>query len=436
MGNVIGSTGISKANTKALAKEAIYKPSDYVQTVRTFESLDGVTLAANGGGLATMAINGSTLGDNGLPVLKITSNKAVATINVLVDMAGFGEGFNIGDRKDLGIQIKLINSASKISYINMNLSSNSSLTNYYTNSRIQSANLSGDGMYYIPLNDKDFTVGGGTPSTQNLKYLRFNISPLALNGTDTTSFDIEIIRVVKFLNRKSRCMISFDDGHNTCPAIASLLESHSMLATFYIYNAGIDQAGNMTLAQLQALYAKGHDIAVHNDVHSNVGVIGDAAYFAGQQVCRDWIRENIGTRAVNHTAFVGGISTIPLIGMMQRAGFKSTRKATPAQNGYVNAGFGTGLDNKWYSPRWLSNTWEMNDATTVATMITAHQDAINSNQDFFVYGHQLLTTQTAQAWSSVAGNPYSMADYLDWLASKVASGEVEVLTVSQFWDGI
>jgi hypothetical protein len=355
---------------------------------------------------------------------------------VLVDIAGYGEGISVGERKDLGIQIRLINSASKISYINMNLSSNTSLTNYYTNTRFQSTNLSGDGMYYIPLNDKDFSVSAGNPSTLPLQYLRFNIYPLALNGTDTTSFDIEIVRVVKFRPRKSRLMISLDDGHNTCPAIASLLEARSMLATFYLYNTGIDQSGNMTLAQVQSLYAKGHDVGVHNDVHVNVTTLGDAAYFAGQQTCRNWIRDNVGNRAADHAAFVGGISTPTLIGMMQRAGFKSTRKAAPSQYGYTNSGFGTGIDNMWYSPRWLGNTWEMNNATTVAAMISAHQDAIDSNQDFFVYGHQLLTTASAQAWSSVKGDPYSMEDYFDWVADQISSGKVEVYTVSNFWSGI
>jgi hypothetical protein len=209
-----------------------------------------------------------------------------------------------------------------------------------------------------------------------------------------------------------------------------------MLATFYIYNTGIDQSGNMTTAQVQALYAKGHDIGVHNDVHTNVLTLGDATYFAGQQTCRNWIRDNIGSRAENHAAFVGGQSTPNLIAMMQRAGFKSTRKAAPIQYGYVNSGFGTGIDNMWYSPRWLANTWEMNNATTVATMISAHQDAINSNQDFFVYGHQLQTVAGAQAWSSVKGDPYSMEDYFDWIKGQVNAGKVEVFTVSKFWDGI
>lgn len=412
------------------------KPSDYVETVRTFESLDGITMTSNGGGLATMALDGATLGDNGLPVLKVRSNNATATINVLVDLSGYGEGILAGDRKDLGVVIKITESA-KISYINMNLSSNSALTNYSQNTRVQSANLtaSGGGLYYIPLNNKDWSVGAGTPDSLHLKYLRFNILPLAGNSSGN-SFTIEIVRVVKFRPRKSRLMISYDDGHYTNMSIATLLEKYSLKATFYIYNTGIDQGGNITTAQCQDLYARGHDIAVHNDVHSSAGTLGDAAYFAGQQTCRNWIRENIGSRSADHTAFVGGISTPTLIAMMQRAGFKSTRKATPAQYGYVNSGFGIGKDNMWYSPRWLGNTWEMNNTNTVASIIAAHEDAITSGQDFFVYGHQLLATATAQAWSDIQGNPYSMEDYFIWVKAQIDAGRVEAFTVSQFWDGI
>lgn len=411
------------------------KPSDYIVPIRSFTSLDGVTLTTNGGGLATITLDGATL-DDGKPVLKIHSNNATTMIRVLVDIAGFGDSILATERKDIGIQVKISNAAGKLSYVNVFLASSSNLANHYVhNQGIQGAYISADGMFYVPFYHKEFNVGGGSPQTLPMKYIRFDILPLAGNSSGA-GFEIEIIKVVKFKRRKSRCMISFDDGHASCMSIADLLDARGLKSTFYVVSDWINTSGALTLTQTLDLHNRGHDIAVHSKTHDTAVSVGDATYFNNQQVCRDWVRENVSPRAADHAAFIGGSSTDTLIAMMQRAGFKSTRKATPALYGYLNAGFGTGNDNLWRSPRWKGNTWGMDNTTTVATMISMHQDAINSNQDFFVYGHQLQYDEGSVAWSSTAGDPYSMADYLDWLASKVASGEVEVLTVSQFWDGI
>ena len=76
----------------------------------------------------------------------------------------------------------------------------------------------------------------------------------------------------------------------------------------------------------------------------------------------------------------------------------------------------------------------MNNTQTVAVIKDAHQYAIDHNQDFFVYGHQLKDTATAQAWTTGTGGNYSMADYFDFIKSRVDDGSIEVLTVSQFWN--
>lgn len=406
-------------------EKAMYKKqSEYIKSIRSFKSLDGVSIYSDGSGLYTIS---KTSDDT----LLIKSNKSTTAARILIDLSNYGEGFSVGELKNLGLKVKLTG-RDKFSYMNTNLWASASPSQGYNNSLFQATKTEEDGIYYIPLFDKDFSVYAGTPSTLAMKFLRLEI--LALSGNSTgTSLEIEIMDIVKFKPKKSKCMISFDDGHSSCMGIADLLDERGLKGTFYIYNQGIGENGNLTLTQLQDLYARGHDIGVHNNVHENLGTKGEALYFAGQQECREWIRANIGYSAENHAAFVGGISTQSLIERMEKANFKSLRRATPSGM-FVHSGWGTEIENKFFNPRFKGPVYEMHNLQTVSVIQAAHQNAIKYNQDFFVYGHQLKATETAQAWSSVRGSAYSMPDYFDWVKSKVDDGSIEVLTVSQFWN--
>jgi peptidoglycan/xylan/chitin deacetylase (PgdA/CDA1 family) len=403
---------------------SLKKQSDYIKNIRKFKDLSGVTKVTDTSGLFTF----SSTSDNSL---KISSNNSTTIGKFLIDLSNYGEGFSIGELKNMGLKIK-VTGWDKLSYINVNLWATSSPTQGYNNSLIQApAKIFADGIYYVPLLDKDFSVYVGNPLALSMNFLRLEILPLATNSAGT-SLEIEIMDIVKFKSKKSKCMISFDDGHSSCIEIADLLEARNLRGTFYIYNQGIGQSGNLTLSQLQDLHTRGHDIAVHNNVHDNLTTLGEDIYFAGQQECRNWIRENIGSRSENHAAFVGGISTQSLIERMEKANFKSLRRATPSAQ-FVHSGWGCEIENKFFNSRFRGNVYEMNNTQTVQVIKDAHQNAINYNQDFFVYGHQLKEIETAQSWSNVVGSAYSMPDYFDWIKSKVDDGSIEVLTVSQFW---
>lgn len=424
-------TGIEKASDiQSSASEIdnnvknseVKKQSSYIKSIRNFKTLDGVSIYTD---------NGVTTSITPENTLKIKLNNSTSINRVLIDLSGYGEGFLTTEKRTLGLKLKFTNSA-KLSYMNTMLMSNSTNINTLQNTSIQAINIYQDGSYDIPLYDKDFTVTTGDPINNEINFLRLDVVSDASNGSGD-DLEIELTEVVKFREKKSRCMISYDDGHNTNMEIAQLLEARGIRGTFYIYTDGIGESGNLTLAEAQSLYNNGHDIGVHSVTHESAVTVGDSQYFDYQKEARIWIRKNIGIRASDHCAFVGGHSTENLRQNMHNAGFKSTRNAVPKDE-FIHSGFGTSFENKYNNPRYQGNTYEMFDQTTVAEMIVAHQEAIDNNQDFFVYGHQLLTNATAQAWSDQIGDPYSMPDYFDWVKSKVDSGEITVHTVSDFWN--
>lgn len=409
--------------------KALLKPSNYIEKIKDVTTLDGVAIYTNPSSLVALALDGTTFED-GKPVINIHSGGATSMLRVAIDLSGYGINFGINDRKDFGVKLKVKNSQ-WLSYVNIFIGQASNMTNSYYNGLLQSTAMSGDGYYYLPLLQKDHSVLG-TPTSVPLDWLRFDILPLAGNNT-TTPLEIEVCEIVRFKKRKSRCMISFDDAHYSCNTISALLDDRGLKGTFYIVSDWIGTNGALTLAETLSIHDRGHDIGTHSKTHETATTIGDSAYFTNQQICRKWIRDNISPRAADHAAPIGGMTTANLISMMQRAGFKSIRKATPAGNGFVNSGWGTGVENKIRNPRWSGNTWGMDNTKTVDQIIDAHQKAIDANQDFFVYGHQVLYTEGSVAWSTAVGSPYSMPDYFDWVKSQVDAGNIEVLTVSEFW---
>lgn len=406
-----------------IEKAMFKKQSEYIKNIRKFKDLSGISIYTASG------ISISTTTES---TLKLKLNNSVVVNRVLINLSDYGEGFKAGEDATFGIKFKILNS-SKFSYMNVLIMNNNTSANSVQNVSIQSAKVPEDGIYYVPLYSKDNSINSGSPLSMSLNYLRLDIAPLSSNGTGD-DLEIEIIDIIKFRTKKSKCMISFDDGHNSCMDIAELLEERNMRGTFYIYTDGIGQAGNLTLAQAKDLHNRGHDIAVHSKTHESANTLGNSLYFQYQQTARNWIRENISDRACHHTAFVGGHSTYALNVMMYNAGFKSTRKAVPSGS-FVHSGWGLDIENKFiYNPRFRGVVYEMHNLQTVDVIQDAHQNAINYNQDFFVYGHQLKEVETAQAWSSVSGSAYSMPDYFDWVKSKVDDGSIEVLTVSEFWN--
>jgi peptidoglycan/xylan/chitin deacetylase (PgdA/CDA1 family) len=79
--------------------------------------------------------------------------------------------------------------------------------------------------------------------------------------------------------------LSFDDGYANESIAASLMESHGMRGTFYVYSAGIGNSGAFSWTQLQALQASGHEIGGHTVHHTDLTKVNSAT--AQQEVCDD-----------------------------------------------------------------------------------------------------------------------------------------------------
>lgn len=407
--------------------------SGYARTgivpMRPVDYLDGITMPLNGGGSASIALDDAITID-GESTLKVTTGGSATTITVVLDLSSYGEYIKAGGLKNMGVSFRIRNAA-KLSYINVDLGTASNFANAFTNTAcIQAPTV--DGLYCVPLYDEDWTVKIGSPAAGDLTHLKFTILCLAANST-APSVEINIGRPVIFGPRKSRLLLSYDDGHFSCMEIADLMEKRGLRGTFYVYTDGIGTNGVLTLAQCRELDARGHMIGVHSKTHESAQTLGDKQYYANQLAARQWILDNIGPRGANHTAFVGGHSTPALIRMMESAGFVSGRAAASAGYGFQHPGFGGDARNLRENTRWRVQTYEFNNTNTAAYLIGRTDLGIQYGMDVSLYGHQVYDAAGSSAYSRLPGDTYSLPDVYDALKARIDAGLMVNQTVNEYW---
>lgn len=396
--------------------------------MRPVDYLDGVTMPLGGGSASTVLDDTITIDGEG--TLKVLTGGSTGIITVVLDLAAYGEFIKAGGLKNIGVSFRIRNAA-KLSYINVDLGTSSAFTNAFQNTAGLQA-PSADGLYCVPLYDEDWTVKAGAPAGSDLTHLKFTILPLAGNST-APSVEINIGRPVIFGPRKSRLLLSYDDGHFSCMEIADVIEKRGLFGTFYIYTDGIGTNGVLTLAQCRDLDARGHCIAVHSKTHDSAQTLGDREYYARQLYARDWILDKVGPRGANHVAYVGGHSTPALIRTLEAAGFMSGRAANPAGLGFHHPGFGGDSRNLFQNSRWRTQTYEFNNANTTASLISRLDASIQYGMDVSHYGHQVYDAAGPSAWSRLPGDPYSLPDLCDTYAARIAAGTLVNQTVDEYW---
>jgi peptidoglycan/xylan/chitin deacetylase (PgdA/CDA1 family) len=93
--------------------------------------------------------------------------------------------------------------------------------------------------------------------------------------------------------------IQFDDGNADQYQALTMLNAHSMHATFYVNTGFIGDSTHLSYAQLQNLFAAGNDIGGHTLTHTDLKKLKTAD--ARMQVCQD--RDNLITNGLQPTAF-------------------------------------------------------------------------------------------------------------------------------------
>lgn len=173
--------------------------------------------------------------------------------------------------------------------------------------------------------------GAAAADWQNINRLRIFVTS---NAGMTVSTWWASWRVVK---PNAVIFVDFDDGDATTSQALSVLDSLGLKSTLYV-NGGLIEAGEglygptLSLAQLQAYYANGHDVSNHTYMHTDLAALSAEGKAAAIGDAKSWLTANGFPRSARWFATPHGQNS-DAIETAVRAFHKTCRSSTGSGQG-------------------------------------------------------------------------------------------------------
>jgi peptidoglycan/xylan/chitin deacetylase (PgdA/CDA1 family) len=217
------------------------------------------------------------------------------------------------------------------------------------------------------------------------------------------------------------CVLTFDT--DTGPTIYStaypMMAAAGIKGTVYVWSGGIG-GSNITLAQLQELYAAGWSMSLHSATHPNFTTLTDEQIATEISTNKNYLVNNGMPRAADHFAYPAVLYSAHTNTVLNTLGVKSARIDTPP---YVSYPF-----NKVGDVITIGTGLTMNSTVSEANITTAINAARLGNQTLFVMLHGV-----EDALSNASFCTISRFAFL--LGSLKANG-FNVTTIDEWYNGL
>ena len=157
-------------------------------------------------------------------------------------------------------------------------------------------------------------------------------------------------------NYTTGVIFTFDDGYASIYSIAApIMATYGIEGTAYIISSLIGGGGKMTLANIQALYAAGWDIANHTYDHADLTTLTEAQQESELSQCTSYLTTNSMSRSAYHVAYPGGTHNANTLTAMANTGMLTGRVTDSGQldpllsNMYLLSAWGTGGEGSYVS---------------------------------------------------------------------------------------
>lgn len=256
----------------------------------------------------------------------------------------------------------------------------------------------------------DFTTGNGMTWEETAYAVVFAIP----SAGQTASFTMN--HVYSAVSDNTAVLLSFDDGvDNMNTTVRTMLEEKHMRGTFYVVPDWIGNAGIMTLANMQSLYANGHDIANHGNAHMVATGQSAADIGADIQGFLDWADTNGMPRAKLHYAYPDGVYNANSDSALTTKGILTAR--TTLQ------GYNAGKANpKYLYIYYAGNTTTANDLQTAYTTAAALKCSLQ------IIIHSVVDEPT-ESYEVATAVLQAFINYLD-------TNKIKAMTISQWYSHI
>ena len=206
-------------------------------------------------------------------------------------------------------------------------------------------------LFTLAQSDFTSTASGGISPSWSEPMLRARIQLVGASGQrPTASFDDLRCGVVA----QPVVLLSFKNGTSGQYANAApVLGAAGFPGTAFIDSGDVDKTGQMTLAQLQEIYAAGWDVGNHSDSSAQLTSMTLAEARAALTQCETYLENNGMPRAARQVAYVDGQYNDTVLQAMHDTGMQSgttitalsihTLQALPMDNPFVIPSWDAGL---------------------------------------------------------------------------------------------
>lgn len=209
-------------------------------------------------------------------------------------------------------------------------------------------------------------------------------------------------------------ILTFDDAARSWTTLLQpQLASRGLKATFGINKTDVGTNDGLYIneADVNTLYAYGHDISSHNQTNTAYSIATEAAYIAEYRVCRDWHANAGRTKRLDYHPFVQGKSNPPLCAALASEGVKYARSVN--DRNFERPLYDYGLHLQMPSR-------SLGSGTALATAQGWITQAETRQQDVVVMGHNFATA----ASDSVTWAISDMVTFLDFCLAEKAAGRI------------
>jgi len=236
------------------------------------------------------------------------------------------------------------------------------------------------------------------------------------------------------MRARPKVLLSIDDGFASDKTeVYDYMQPKGMLATSNIISSTMSGGAELTEADAITMYGNGWDMCDHSSDATIPAVI------AKFNICRDYLNSLGFTRSSDFIAYPGNGIDNDLISDVASAGYKAARGRIGSTSGGTVApphiGHPDSVDqwpfNKFAFP--FSISFDSSEYGASGATIKADIDAaIKSGRTCIIMMHEVVA-------SGATGNQTDRADFrdiVDYIETKMHNGECDIVTMSQWYEGL
>lgn len=241
---------------------------------------------------------------------------------------------------------------------------------------------------------------------------------LRFTSTDAGSASLTFCGLYADQENIPKVMIVADDVHPTVYSeMFTYMNPKGLPLTFYVYGSGVGSTGNITLAQLQEMYAAGCDIASHCWTHTDLTSVDIATAKSLIAQNRDWLISNGFTRSANHLAYPFGGYNPAILAELPGLGVSTARIANGSMMPYMFPP----VDNLYLLPIGYPTSY-----VTLAE-IKAIIDAVILRKGNMILLFHIIRTPIEEEWDWTVEDFRALVDYLE-------ERHIDCITISEWFN--